>query len=370
MKERRITHVALVITLYHSIYMHLLCISSKDYRPNHPCYFVAADTHHFSLRGRGAKQQRPSSFVVFRRDDDFNLKSRSPPSSTAHASSAAGGREPLTGGSDADPDTRSLSGVRYGSVLSGIDALYPPSGWQLRNAASRTDGYWPYITKGDEPPRDLVYGEFDLYFFARLLDRAHYHFVGSADDAPPATWEGKVFVDLGSGTGRLTLGAAALHPSWKLCRGIELLKGLHEMGETNLAKCDDVAGSGNFCLNLGKEDGVEVGPLPMSDVKLSCGSFDDVDEYFGDTDCAFAFSTAFTPELMGRLGAAVCRQCQPGSIVITTDYMLPLENYVDGIPDPGSYRLELAEKVDGWNWLTGGESTAFIHRVVTSAAGK
>jgi len=134
MKERRITHVALVITLYHSIYVHLLCICSKDYRLNPPCYFVAADTHHFSLRptrtgaGGGAKQQRPSSFVIFRRDDNFNLKFQPPPSSTAHASSASGGREPLTGGSDADPDTTSLSGVRYGSVLSGIDALYPPSG--------------------------------------------------------------------------------------------------------------------------------------------------------------------------------------------------------------------------------------------------
>ena len=61
---------------------------------------------------------------------------------------------------------------------------------------------------------------------------------------------------------------------------------------------------------------------------------------------------------MERLGQAVGRQCKPGSIVITTDYMLPLVNTIppiDGDYRTGTYRLELAEKVDGWCWLTGGD---------------
>ena len=43
-----------------------------------------------------------------------------------------------------------------------FDSLYPEEGeggyWE-RNGASRTDGYWEYIKKGEEPPQTLVYGE-------------------------------------------------------------------------------------------------------------------------------------------------------------------------------------------------------------------
>jgi hypothetical protein len=111
--------------------------------------------------------------------------------------------------------------------------------------------------------------------------------------------------------------------------------------------------------------------LPMAPVSLSCGSFEDPNMSLGDVDCAFAFSSCFTPDLMERLGQAVGRQCKKGSIIITTDYMLPLVNTIppiEGDERGGNYRLELAEKVDGWCWLTGGTSTAYIHRVVDSLA--
>ena len=32
----------------------------------------------------------------------------------------------------------------------------------------------------------------------------------------------------------------------------------------------------------------------------------------------------------------------------------------------GHYEIQLLEKISGWCWLLGGESTAYIHRVVTS----
>ena len=32
----------------------------------------------------------------------------------------------------------------------------------------------------------------------------------------------------------------------------------------------------------------------------------------------------------------------------------------------GPYEIQLLEKIDGWCWLMGGESTAYIHRVKTS----
>jgi len=273
-----------------------------------------------------------------------------------------------------ETNAMSLSGVPYESVLSGLDRLYPPQGLHIRNAASRTDGYWKFISQGEEPPMDLTYGEFDFHFFAQLLDRAHYHFF-QHDTQRPLSWEGKVFADLGSGTGRLVLGAAALHPGWKVCRGIELLEGIYNVAEENLSKCKRKDSSGD------NDSWVLPYPCPvtqtvdselrMAPIDLKCGSFDDPYEYLGDIDCAFVFSSCFSSELMGKLGRAIGRQFQPGSIIITTDYMLPLENRIDpvvgdaSIPS-GTYRLELVEKLDGWCWLTGGDSTAYIHRVVKS----
>jgi hypothetical protein len=75
--------------------------------------------------------------------------------------------------------------------------------------------------------------------------------------------------------------------------------------------------------------------------------------------------------MMASLGKAIGRQCKPGAIVITTDYVLPLEGDIEPLEDDesmpsGPYKLELVESVGGWCWLTGGQSTAHIHRVITS----
>ena len=75
----------------------------------------------------------------------------------------------------ADRDAVSLAGVPYQKVLSGLMSLFPPQDLSLRNAASRRDGYWEYISKGKEPPKQFTYGEFDFYFFGELLDRARYY---------------------------------------------------------------------------------------------------------------------------------------------------------------------------------------------------
>jgi hypothetical protein len=109
--------------------------------------------------------------------------------------------------------------------------------------------------------------------------------------------------------------------------------------------------------------------LPMAPIKLSCSSFEDINVNLADVDCALAFSSCFTPNLMERLGQAVGRQCKPGTIIITTDYMLPLVNTIppiDGDSRTGTYQLELADTMYGWCWLTGGTSTVYIHRVVDS----
>lgn len=314
----------------------------------------AIGTHGF----RGASSNSRASFV-----SSFNDGRRSTSSQLSVANTA-----PYIA-PEANPnvvaDRESLSGVSHKAVLSGLEQLYPPRDLQMRNAASRTDGYWKYISQGEEPPMDLTYGEFDFHFFAQVLDRAHYHYYQGGDhpNNAPTTWNDKIMMDIGSGTGRLVLGAAALYPEWKECRGVELLQGIHDVAVDKLKECND-GGMTNMLPSVDKM-------LPMAPVKLSCGSFEDPAMGLGDVDCAFAFSSCFTPDLMKRLGQAVGRQCKPGSIIITTDYMLPLVNTIpaiEGDARTGTYTLELAEKVDGWCWLTGGASTVYIHRVVDSLA--
>jgi hypothetical protein len=64
------------------------------------------------------------------------------------------------------------SGVSVDNVVQGIYKLFPPEGLEQRIALSRKDGYWPYISKGEEPPKEFVYGEFDIYLLEQSLERA------------------------------------------------------------------------------------------------------------------------------------------------------------------------------------------------------
>ena len=282
---------------------------------------------------------------------------------------------------DFDPAAQSLSGVSYSRVLSGLHQLFPPQELEQRNAQSRKDGYWPYIQNGQDPPRSLTYGEFDFYFFAQLLDRARQHMIHEGSGMTPldqaattTAWQDKVFVDMGSGTGRLVLAAAALHPTWRMCRGIELLPTIHAQAETNLNVCrcsgDDMSSEGSGLALPTTTPGNDE-RLPLAPIELVCGSMDDPYVYYGDADLIFVFSSCMTPDLLSKLSEAIGRQCRPGTLVITTEYMLPLTGTVhpilndDRFPS-GSYSLGLVEQVDGWCWLTGGMSTAFIHRVDTS----
>ena len=105
---------------------------------------------------------------------------------------------------------------KYASQLDAFDnRLFPTDDYDMRNAASRKDGYWPYVTRKEKPPTALVYGEFPLPFFHRVLERACAQ-AGVGTNRSEAT-----FADLGSGTGRLVLWAAATD-EWRRCVGVEL----------------------------------------------------------------------------------------------------------------------------------------------------
>ena len=333
-----------------------------------------------------------------------------------------------------DPAKKSLSGVAYSHVVEGLSRVYPPEALEERNAASRTDGYWPFIQQGEDPPKQFTYGEFDLSFLAELLDRVHAYSREGHDsndsndnDGSSSAWNDKVFLDIGSGTGRLVLGAAALHPGWKLCRGIEILQTISNVAKTKLEDCreDDthhdeiLTEESNESTKGGEkeedeewvenehgllvkaenidatlldaqadsptEDDQDKGAtyslpfgdsgkqrLPLAPVEFVCGSFDDPYTYFGDADCVFCFSSCMSPSILQSLSDSIGRQCRPGTIVITTDFPLLLEGTIPPFPDDeslqhGDYELELLEDgVDGYCWLTGGQSTAYIHRVKKS----
>lgn len=307
----------------------------------------------------------------------------------------------------ANPDTVSISGVTYQHVFNGLKILYPPNTLDKRNAMSRTDAYWPYIQKGLEPPTELTYGEFDFYFFAQLLDRAILLLDENMVQPTYSSNNGlghqkqKIFCDIGSGTGRLVFAAAALHPQlFQLCRGVELLPSLHNAAIDHLHQCCyDQSFSFNeqqqqLSQQLQPSSEIEHNSLhpkvtkyalpsfdsagndasyPMAPIQFDCGSFDDpYNIYYGDADIIFIFSSCMGSDLVqNKLVQALGRQCQIGTIIITTDYMLPLDGYIppndldDRIPF-GNYRLKLLESVDGWCWLTGGASTAYIHRVEQS----
>jgi SAM-dependent methyltransferase len=321
-----------------------------------------------------------------------------------------------------DEAQTSLSGVYYSQVLDGLSQLYPPSSLQERNAASRTDGYWPFIQKGQDPPQQFTYGEFDMVFFAQLLDRVHdYYNYNNHDhdhdddhDDDDDAWKDKVFCDIGSGTGRLVMGAAALHPGWKLCRGIEILPKIAQLAQDKLKQCADVdhnaTSTTSTSTNNNKDDPqqdkdewvenehgllikAEVHDmdhandndsiatyslptandkrLPLAPIEFVRGSFDDPYLYFGDVDCVFCFSSCMSNTILQSLSQAIGRQCRPGTIVITTDFALRLQGTIPPYPDDetlphGNYKLELIEQLDGYCWLTGGLSTAYIHRVTQS----
>lgn len=248
----------------------------------------------------------------------------------------------------ADENCTSVSGVLYMDVFKTINNVFPAEELEERTATSRADGYWPFLRKGQDPPKQYTYGEFDFYFFAEILDKAC-TFLDEKSNV--------VFTDLGSGTGRLVLAAAALHPKWKLCRGVEVLEAIHALASENVPS------------HL--EDGDEIAAIEMI-----CGSFTSPYTYFGDSNLIFCFSSCLGSEILTGLAENIARTCRPGTIVVTTDLPLPLEgeclqleNGDEQVPS-GPYRFSVLEILDGYCWLTGGTSTAYLHRLETSCWNK
>ena len=175
-------------------------------------------------------------------------------------------------------------------------------------------------------------GEFPLPFFSRVTDRmCEIAGIGDRSDS--------VFCDVGSGTGRLVLWAAATQ-SWRAVLGVELLPSLHQLAIEKREEAVALQAKGAL-------------ELRTSRISLHEGSWDDCALLPWETvDICFAYTTAFPHDdanVLVDLSKALCDRLRLGSLVCTTDYLLG-----DG--------FEVVEQMTGENEGVGGFSVAYIHR--------
>lgn len=131
------------------------------------------------------------------------------------------------------------------------------------------------------------YGELDLKAQLEVLARA-------------GARKGGVFVDLGSGLGKMVL-AAALPGVFSECRGVEILPELHESAvKARGALLSDLAGRGL---------------PPPSEVSLRCGDMLR-EESVADADVVFVFATCFPPEVMSSLETKLSEEMRRGARLV------------------------------------------------------
>ena len=143
------------------------------------------------------------------------------------------------------------------------------NGGQPRRMATGSMG------KGEEAPLDFTYGEFPLALFTKLVDRACA--LGGLAGADRSSLS---MADLGSGTGRLALWAAATSQPEKVS-GIEYLPTIAEDAQAKL-----------FLAKL------QTGLLQTEDVQLIEGSWDDPTALeWSELDFVLAHTTAITARM-------------------------------------------------------------------------
>jgi len=162
-----------------------------------------------------------------------------------------------------------------------------------------------------------AYGAIDAYAIARdakrqqresgvFIDGIQYGEVDPAAFAAALSWcaprADETFVDLGSGSGKAVLTAAALH-SLASATGVEIMRPLHEAAmrahEAMLA--------------------ADVGALLTTCVRFECG--DALEHPWTECDLVFVSLTCFTDEMVERV-AADAHRLRPGSRLLCTSRAL------------------------------------------------
>mmetsp|Transcript_17702 Transcript_17702/g.35557 ORF Transcript_17702/g.35557 Transcript_17702/m.35557 type:complete len:269 (+) Transcript_17702:1113-1919(+) len=223
------------------------------------------------------------------------------------------------------------------NIKAAIDRCYPPTSYADRRsvaydaALSSSTKFTPegIPLAGDS----MTYGEFDLDFFAKLLECAN-------------PQSGETFVDVGSGAGRLVLAAALLHPSkWANCHGVELSSPLH-----------DAAIAARYEFENIKQDKPHIAPCQYT--LSSCMEGEGL-QAIKMANVAFSYAVTWAnDETHGKLVRALA-ELPDGARVISID--LPLKN--DMVTNEG-VSFELVAKEVGANEETGEDTVGLIYKVV------
>ena len=161
--------------------------------------------------------------------------------------------------------------------------------------------------EGKERSNNLIYGE--------ITNLTPFSFIfGFLSDRKEVLWgdETRVFVDLGSGTGRPVIAAALLH-TFELCIGIEFVPDLFKASLRIKSLYEN--------LLISSHDSSPSAPK----VDFLCGSFlnKEVYNWVENGDVIFINSTCFDTPLMETIGS-LASQMKRSSVVITLSYKLPV----------------------------------------------
>jgi hypothetical protein len=152
----------------------------------------------------------------------------------------------------------------------------------------------------------LTYGEFPLQSLYTILQRL---------DPPPGPDD--VFLDLGSGCGRLTLGAALLYPQLKACLGVEVLPELHTLALQALTRAEEEGEEGR------RRRRGEMSPCRFIQGNVETGEYNHDENPLSEATIIFMYSTSYRSEdgfhLARPLRDALLTQAHPEATIITTD---------------------------------------------------
>lgn len=195
---------------------------------------------------------------------------------------------------------------------------------------------------------ELTYGEFDLDFFFELLRAAD-------------PQRGDVFVDVGSGCGRLVLAAALVH-EWEAAVGIELLRPLHDEAIMALARLREVAADD------GGLEGLSLAPCELRCEEAAC-ALPRVLRRDGPPAVVFIYATCWPSvgphlaELSRTLGVLL----PIGSRVIAVDKrLLPRDDATHVAGGECGWEFQLRAEVERPNYNTF-RSVGYVYDLVHAA---
>lgn len=151
--------------------------------------------------------------------------------------------------------------------------------------------------------------------------------------ACPNAGEGREFVDLGSGLGKMVI-VAALSGLFERARGVELLTELHEAATSARAAFDDA---------LARGDGEVIEAARACEVTLDEGDLLNYD--VSSADVVYIHATCFTPQLLSALALKLASELKTGARVMIMSKQFP-EGWVFK-PFDGGYAA-LAQPQSKW----------------------